>query len=118
MNPPIVRSNRLWRLGTAAVVGAAGLLSSGAALADDTDTVFLASGGRVRGKVMEEDPKTGVSIKLLDGTVRTLKPPEVKQVVYAGAAAPVVVAAPVVAPPPVVMAPAAPPPGVLPAMQD
>jgi hypothetical protein len=47
------------------------------------DTVYLANGGRMRGLVMEEDPKRGVTIKLIDETVRKLAPGEVKSVEYA-----------------------------------
>jgi hypothetical protein len=68
-----------------------------------SDTVFLANGGRVRGTVMVESP-TEVTVRLIDGTVRKLKPAEVSRVEYAGAKAP--------APPPAapVAAAAAPPP--------
>jgi hypothetical protein len=37
----------------------------------------------MRGLVMEEDPKRGVTIKLIDETVRKLAPGEVKSVEYA-----------------------------------
>ena len=48
------------------------------------DTVYLANGGILRGTVFEVDPKRGTSIKLLDGTVRKLKPSEVKKLEIGG----------------------------------
>jgi hypothetical protein len=45
------------------------------------DTVLLVEGGRVRGTVMVEDA-SGVSIRLPDGTVRTYKKSEVREVRY------------------------------------
>jgi hypothetical protein len=67
------------------------------------DTVHLTSGGRARGTVVEDDPATGVTIQLADGTFRRFPRSEIKRVEYGGepAAPP-----PAVAPPP----PAAPPP--------
>jgi hypothetical protein len=64
------------------------------------DTVFLTDGGRVRGQVMEEHPKTGVRVRLADGTVRDIPAAEVDHVEYGGSAS-----APPVAPPPVGPAP-------------
>ncbi len=88
------------------------LLAAHRAYADD-DIVFLKSGGRVRGVIVVEDPKTGVRIKLADGTIRSVAHAEVDHVQYAGAAAPEATpgpaAAPIVAP---VVAPVAPPPPV------
>jgi hypothetical protein len=57
-----------------------------AAWADD-DVVLLKNGGRVRGTVIQEDPVQGVRVRLPDGTIRAVKPAEVKQVLYADAAA-------------------------------
>jgi serine/threonine-protein kinase len=48
------------------------------------DTVMLTKGGRLVGAVMEEDPRKGITIRLLDGTVRHLAPGEFKQVLYRG----------------------------------
>lgn len=53
------------------------------ARAEDPDTVMLASGGLVRGMVVEEDPLKGVSVRLADGTVRKIPPNELKRVIYA-----------------------------------
>jgi len=59
------------------------LLLATVALADTPpDTVFLANGGRLVGTVVTEDPDHGVTIKLLDGTIRTVKREEVKTVQY------------------------------------
>jgi hypothetical protein len=44
--------------------------------------------------VIEEDPQNGVRIKLLDGTLRTLKPAQVQEIRYRGSAANVAGAAP------------------------
>jgi hypothetical protein len=54
-------------------------------LADQPDEVLLLNGGRLRGKVMEDDPAQGVSIQLLDGTVRRVSRVEISRVQYAGA---------------------------------
>ncbi len=35
------------------------------------DNVFFLGGGRVRGTVIEENPKTGVKVRLLDGSIQT-----------------------------------------------
>lgn len=78
---------------------------------DSDDTVFLKNGGRVRGTVLVEDPGKGVTIKLADGTTRTVPAADVKNVQYgappsAPAPAPASAGAPVaVAPPPPGMAP-------------
>ncbi len=80
-----------------AIVLSALLLSTSPALADEpVDTVFLKKGGRLRGTVMEEDPRAGVTIQLADGTTRKLKRAEVESVQYAAptAAAPAAAAAP------------------------
>jgi hypothetical protein len=47
------------------------------------DTVFFAGGGRVRGRVLEEHPKDGVSVQLGDGTTRHYAPEEVVRIQYA-----------------------------------
>lgn len=47
------------------------------------DTVFFAGGGRVRGRVLEEHPKDGVTVQLADGTMRHYAPEEVTRIQYA-----------------------------------
>jgi len=47
------------------------------------DTVFLAGGGRARGSVLEEDPRTGAKIRLLDGSLHTYAPEEISRIEYA-----------------------------------
>lgn len=54
------------------------LLARGAA----ADEVKLKNGGRVRGTIMEEDPKTGVRVQLADGTVRVIEAAKVEKVIY------------------------------------
>jgi hypothetical protein len=94
------------------------VLPASAAFADDgDDLVLLTNGGRLRGVVVEEDPQLGVRIKLVDGTLRTVKPADVSEVRYHGAASPAAPVA-VAAPPPAagpVPAPAVPVPGPAPA---
>lgn len=50
--------------------------------ADADDIVFLKSGGRARGLVIESDPATGTRIKLHDGTVRVFEAAAVDHVTY------------------------------------
>jgi len=71
------------------------------------DTVFLKDGGRLRGQVIEEHPKQGLRIRLLDGAIREVPRDEIDRVEYAGTlpAPPVAPAAPG----PAVLGPAAPP---------
>ena len=47
------------------------------------DTIFFSGGGRVRGTVMEENARTGVTARLLDGSVRTYAVEEISRVEYA-----------------------------------
>jgi hypothetical protein len=47
------------------------------------DTVYFAGGGRVRGTVVQEDPRTGVKIRLLDGSLHSYAPEEVSRIEYA-----------------------------------
>lgn len=47
------------------------------------DSVFFTGGGRVRGTVIQEDPKTGVKLRLLDGSVRSYGPGEFTRIEYA-----------------------------------
>lgn len=78
--------------------------SKSAHAADAVDTVVLKSGGKLRGVVMEQDPRTGVSIKLLDGTTRAIPAADVASVEYGSPAS--------ASPPPAVSAPSAAAPGV------
>lgn len=74
----------------AAVASAIVLATSFAAAAerDGDDVVLLTNGGRLRGTIIEEDPSNGVRVKLSDGTMRTLKPGEVRELRYHGAPTP------------------------------
>lgn len=47
------------------------------------DTIYFVGGGRVRGQVIQEDPKAGVELRLLDGSVQTLAPEEFTRIEYA-----------------------------------
>jgi hypothetical protein len=47
------------------------------------DTVYFLGGGRVRGVVLEESPRDGVTIRLLDGSVRTYARSEIQKIQYA-----------------------------------
>jgi hypothetical protein len=47
------------------------------------DTVYFAGGGRVRGTVIQEDARTGVKIRLLDGSLHTYPPEEFSRIEYA-----------------------------------
>ena len=51
--------------------------------AGPSDAVFFTGGGRVRGTVIQEDPKTGVKLRLLDGSLRTYGPEEFTRIEYA-----------------------------------
>jgi hypothetical protein len=52
------------------------------------DTVFLMSGGRLRGEVIEADPKVSVTIQLPGGERRRLPAAEVLRIDYQDASAP------------------------------
>jgi hypothetical protein len=80
-------------LASALLLAAASALSP-AARADDV--VFLKSGGRLKGQVKSEDPRTGVKIRLADGRERVVSAAEVERVEYEDQAP----AAPPAAPPP------------------
>jgi hypothetical protein len=67
------------RLLALSITGAV-LAFSVAAHADDV--VYLKDGGRIRGTVMEERPDRGVTIRLADGSVRSVPTDEVKIVDY------------------------------------
>jgi hypothetical protein len=118
--PKVPRRTLPWRICLFAVLILGVLFPATQARADEPiDTLLMTNGGRMRGTVMEEDPQKGTSIKLLDGTVKRLKPGEVKEVMYGGqepgaAAVPPIAPLPPPPPPSAVQAPA----GVLPALDD
>jgi hypothetical protein len=66
-----------------------------------TDTVYFVGGGRVRGTVLEENPRTGVKVRQLDGTIQAWRRSEVARIEYADGSVSVVVVAPRPAPAPV-----------------
>jgi hypothetical protein len=79
--------------------------------ADGIDTVYFLGGGRVRGTVIEENPKTGVRVRLLDGTVQTYSRDELVRIEYAdGSVSRRVTPAPASVPAPAPAPAAAPPP--------
>lgn len=50
--------------------------------AEGIDTVFFVGGGRVRGLVLEDTPREGVTIRLLDGTLRTYPRRDIARIEY------------------------------------
>lgn len=56
------------------------------ARADDVDVVLLQNGGRVQGTVVEDDPATGVQVRMADGTLARIPRASVQSVQYAHAA--------------------------------
>jgi hypothetical protein len=82
------------------------------------DNVYFLGGGRVRGTVIEENPKTGVKVRLLDGSVETFSRDDLVRIEYADGSVsrrvtqPAVAAVPplAVAPPPAAPAQPVPPP--------
>ena len=86
---------------TLTLVGAAGAAHAG----DADDIVFLEDGGRLRGVIAESSPAR-VTIRLVDGTLRSLPRARVKQIVYG----PTVLPAPAAVPAPVLTPPSPPPP--------
>jgi len=77
------------------------------------DSVYFLGGGRVRGTVIEENPKTGVKVRLLDGTVQNYSRDDLVRIEYAdGSVSRRVTPAP--AAPAVTPAPAPPPPAAPP----
>lgn len=72
-------------------------LVSSFALAAELDVVLLKSGGRVQGTVIEDDPQSGVNIRLADGTNKKISREQILKVRYADDATD---APPPVAPPP------------------
>ena len=47
------------------------------------DVVYFLGGGRVRGTVIEENPKTGVRVRLLDGSIETFRREDLVRIEYA-----------------------------------
>jgi hypothetical protein len=47
------------------------------------DTAYFVGGGRVRGTVIEENPKAGVRVRLIDGTIHTYAYDELQRIEYA-----------------------------------
>jgi len=89
--PPLERGRPLGRGSRAAFVLTAAALLASVALGprdargdEPVDTVVLQSGTKLRGTVMVDDNAT-VSIKLLDGTSRSIKRAEVARIEYADA---------------------------------
>jgi hypothetical protein len=64
------------------------------------DTVFFTGGGRVRGTVIEENPRSGVRVRQLDGTYQTYPRDDVARIVYADGTVSQVAPAPEAAPAP------------------
>jgi hypothetical protein len=81
------------RAAAAALVVVSSLAVARGARADDgVDTVFLKSGGVVRGAVMEYDPGSEARVKLADGSVRTIAAGLIDRVAMAERTAPLAVA--------------------------
>ncbi len=100
------RSRSIIAAGLAALAFA---VAEGPARAGDADdVVYLNDGGRLRGVVVEEGPQ-GITIKLVDGTLRTVARARVKQVQYGPVAGAPPAAPP--APPPHPYVPPPPAPG-------
>lgn len=57
---------------------------AGAPASTGPDEVVLVDGSRVRGTISVEDPKSGITIVLSDGSVRQIKAADVKRTVYGG----------------------------------
>ena len=47
------------------------------------DTIYFLGGGRARGTVIEENPKAGVRVKLLDGSIQTFRREDLVRIEYA-----------------------------------
>jgi hypothetical protein len=75
------------------------------------DNVYFLAGGRVRGTVIEENPKTGVKVRLLDGTVQVYSRDDLVRIEYADGSVSrrVTPAAPAAAPQPAAATPPKPP---------
>ncbi len=63
--------------------GAAGTQAARPPVNGRLDTVFLAQGGRIRGRVIEELPGEGVTIQLPDGTMRRYHSSDIARIEYA-----------------------------------
>ncbi len=79
------------------------------------DVVYFLAGGRVRGTVIEENPKTGVKVRLLDGSIQTYSRDDLVRIEYADGSVsrrvtPAPAPAPMAAPPPAAQPTAATPP--------
>jgi hypothetical protein len=74
------------------------------------DTIYFLGGGRVRGVVLEENPKTGVRVRLLDGTIQTYPRDDLVRIEYADGSASSRVMTPAAPPHAYPPAPPAPPP--------
>jgi hypothetical protein len=117
-------SRTRWAWISAVAIVGMGALPRDARADEVIDTVLLSNGGRLRGVVMVDDPKEGVSIKLIDGTTRAVKRAEIKEVDYGGVAATAPsTQASASALPPLAASTRTPPPsanqaGVLPAIDD
>ncbi len=107
----LVATGMILALATAVGTARAQGPSTAQAPSDRDDVVVLAGGGRVRGTVVEEDPRKGVRIRLLDGTMRSVSAAQVVEVRYGATQATATAPAPVAAPPPApAPAPLVPPP--------
>jgi hypothetical protein len=78
--------------------------------ADGVDSIYFLGGGRVRGLVIEENPKTGVRVRLLDGSIQTYSRDELLRIEYSDGTVsrrktPPQPAAPAAAPAPIAPAP-------------
>jgi translation initiation factor IF-1 len=88
------------------------------------DNVYFLGGGRVRGTVIEENPKTGVKVRLLDGSIQVYSRDDLVRIEYADGSVsrrvpqPAPVAAPPVVPAPVPQPAAAPPPAPAPKLKE
>jgi hypothetical protein len=102
----------------------AGLLTPASAAHADgdatapSDAVVLKDGSKLRGTVIEEDPKRGVTMLLLDGTTRNVAKASLDHIDYAPttprrSAAPLVAPIAPIAPPPVVYGSSSPAPPVV-----
>jgi hypothetical protein len=47
------------------------------------DTIYFQGGGRARGTVLEDSPREGVSVRLIDGTIRHYSRREISRIEYA-----------------------------------
>jgi hypothetical protein len=99
------RCRRHWLL--CVVVCLSALSGSRAAAQDTSDAVVLKSGERIQGSILVENPASGVTVKMADGTTRAIPAELVGSVQYGGAAGSVTAVTP--AGPPPTAAPIPPP---------